>query len=113
MCIGTDNNNGNGDDQIVPCMPLGTTPNAQLDLGFLNYKKRISKLYRGQIRQSSLFISHHSIFDTWWHELGQDVESFPGSINGSGPCPNSYEDLIDTYNMNKMFLLDYNGYGHK
>lgn len=38
MCIGTDNNNGNGDDQIVPCMPLGTTPNAQLDLGFLNYK---------------------------------------------------------------------------
>ena len=41
------------------------------------------------------------------------MESFPGSINGSGPCPNSYEDLIDTYNMNKMFLLDYNGYGHK
>ena len=75
MCIGTDNNNGNGDDQIVPCMPLGTTPNAQLDLGFLNYKKRISKLYRGQIRQSSLFISYHSIHGgmnldkTWNHSL--------------------------------------------
>ena len=37
MCIGTGNNNGNGDDQIVPCMSLGTTPDAQLDLGFLNY----------------------------------------------------------------------------
>ena len=35
MCIGTGNNNGNGDDQIVPCMSLGTTPDAQLDLGFL------------------------------------------------------------------------------
>ena len=119
MCLGTGINSGNNDGEIVPCISLGTTPNPQLR--FLNYKKgnglRVKIVPWPKKDNMNYLFRVIQFIPRWWEDYEDDmkyIERFGARYLDPRPNispndrPDTYEDLISTYNMANIFLFDYN-----